>query len=211
MDRLIIESTEGRITLGIVMFVAIMILVGWVAINEPARMAEFEQQHTARSIERGAELFASNCSSCHGNNGYGIGGRAPALNSPHLFGYDYLGTVNGEIASLERELLDYEGLAMDLSAFNVSEQAGTIVVLNNRKDDLLAQIAESNDEAFISNAAIEIGHIDARLSDDAEQVAARIEAIEAGEPIGDDAGLSDSALEARLEALQSNGQCLAHL
>ncbi|MEL6308030.1 MAG: c-type cytochrome, partial [Chloroflexota bacterium] len=73
MDRLIIESIEGRITLGIVMFLSIMILIGWVALNEPARMAEFEEQHTARSIERGAELFAANCATCHGADGYGIG------------------------------------------------------------------------------------------------------------------------------------------
>ena len=37
MNRLIIERIEGRILVGITMFVAIMILVGWVAINEPAR------------------------------------------------------------------------------------------------------------------------------------------------------------------------------
>ena len=51
------KSIEGRILTGTVMFVAIMILVGWVAINEEARMQAFVQQHTGRSVERGAELF----------------------------------------------------------------------------------------------------------------------------------------------------------
>ena len=45
------------------MFVGMMILVGWVAINEEARMQSFVRQHTGRSIERGAELFASLCPS----------------------------------------------------------------------------------------------------------------------------------------------------
>ena len=59
MDRLIIESIEGRITLGIVMFVSLMILIGWIMINEPYRMAEFQEQHLGRSIEVGAELLRS--------------------------------------------------------------------------------------------------------------------------------------------------------
>lgn len=106
LDRLIIQNIEGRIMLGIVMFVSIMILIGWVAINEPARMASFEEQHVGRSTERGAELFAANCSTCHGTAGYGQTGVAPALNNPHLFGYDFLADVNGDIARLQRRVRD---------------------------------------------------------------------------------------------------------
>jgi len=86
MNRLIIERIEGRILLGITMFASIMILIGWVAINEPARMASFELQHIGRATERGAELYAANCSTCHGTDGRGIAGRAPAINNPQLFG-----------------------------------------------------------------------------------------------------------------------------
>ena len=35
------KSIDGKILSGIVMFVAIMILIGWVAINEEARMQSF--------------------------------------------------------------------------------------------------------------------------------------------------------------------------
>ena len=63
------KSIDGKILSGIVMFVAIMILIGWVAINEEARMQSFVVQHTGRSIERGAELFASLCVECHGEEG----------------------------------------------------------------------------------------------------------------------------------------------
>ncbi|MCY4248479.1 MAG: hypothetical protein OXE95_12995, partial [Chloroflexi bacterium] len=75
MNLLVIRSIEARILTGITMFVGIMILVGWVAINEEARMQAFVRQHTGRSIERGAELYASLCSECHGEQGYGQGDR----------------------------------------------------------------------------------------------------------------------------------------
>ncbi len=204
MDRLIIKSIEGRIMLGITMFISIMILIGWVAINEPGRMAEFVEQHEGRSIERGAELFAANCSSCHGINGYGIGGRAPALNSPHFFGYDYLASVNNEIASLQRELVDYDGIT-GLGGFDIPDQIGTQELLENRRDELISQIAEVSDEEA-RDLRVELLNIEARLIDNSEQVAERIAAIEAGEPMGDDANpeLTDSELETRLAALQSN-------
>ncbi|MEO1290937.1 MAG: c-type cytochrome, partial [Chloroflexota bacterium] len=187
MDRLIIESVEGRIMLGITMFVAIMILIGWVAINEPARMAEFVEQHEGRSIERGAELYAANCSSCHGNNGYGIAGRAPALNSPHFFGYNYLAEVNNEIASLQRELLDIAG---------TEDQIGTQELLERERDELLDALAvvgitPQEERALV----IELGHVQAQLSEDTEQVLARIGAIEAGEPLGEDAELNGEELD----------------
>ncbi|MGB7338658.1 MAG: c-type cytochrome [Phototrophicaceae bacterium] len=196
MNRLIIESIEGRIMLGITMFISIMILVGWVAINEPARMAEFVEQHEGRSTERGAELFAANCSSCHGINGYGIGGRAPALNSPHFFGYNYIADVNNEIASNERRLLDITG---------TSDIIGTQELLERRQQELLDEIAASSDENPEA-LFIELFTVEAQLSDDLEQVAARIAAIEAGEPIGEDADpeLDDDQLAARLVALQDN-------
>lgn len=200
MNRLIIESIEGRIMLGITMFISIMILVGWVAINEPGRMAEFVEQHEGRSIERGAELFAANCSSCHGNNGYGIAGRAPALNSPHFFGYNYLADVNNQIAALERELVDLVGIP-DVSV-------GTQELLELRRDALLDELA-LEENADNTDLLIEVLTVEARLSEDIEDVAARIEAIEAGEPIGDDISteavpMDETQSEERLIALQEN-------
>ena len=61
MNLLFIRSIEGRILMGITMFVGMMILVGWVAINEEARMQAFVQQHTG-PVDRSAagELFALN-------------------------------------------------------------------------------------------------------------------------------------------------------
>ena len=117
MNRLLpIKSIESRILTGISMFVAIMILIGWVAINEEARMQAFVRQHTGRSIERGAELFASLCSECHGEEGLGSGDRAPALNSPHLFGFDPVAEQTGAITNANRALVRLNQLSQGLVA-----------------------------------------------------------------------------------------------
>lgn len=163
LDRLVIESVEGRITLGITMFVAIMVLIGWVAINEPARMAAFEEQHLGRSIERGAELFAANCSTCHGPNGYGIGGRAPGINNPHLFGFDYLSEVNGQIARLEREANEINIRIDELQA---------------QRDALITQVAGASAEERAEIVA-QIGEIDAQIDPAVEgSIGARLAAFD---------------------------------
>lgn len=104
LQRLLIEKIEHRIIVGTVAFLGIMVLVGWIAINEGARMQAFERQYLARSVERGAALFSANCSTCHGIDGRGVIGRGPALNSPYLFGHDFLAVYDRELENLEREL-----------------------------------------------------------------------------------------------------------
>ncbi len=114
LKRLLIDRMENRILVGVTAFLASMVLVGWVAINEPGRMAAFEQQHLARSIEKGAELFANNCATCHGADGLGSG-RAPGLNNPQLFGVDFLASIDSEIAALETAKADVETLQTTLA------------------------------------------------------------------------------------------------
>ena len=83
---------DQKVILGTVFFLGILLLVGWVAIKEESRISEFETQFTSRSLERGATIFESTCSPCHGRNGQGSG-RAPALNNPALFNGDRLGQM----------------------------------------------------------------------------------------------------------------------
>ena len=148
MGRLLfIKSIEGRILTGITMFVGMMILVGWVAINEEARMQAFVRQHTGRSIERGAELFASLCSECHGEDGYGQGNRAPGLNNPHLFGYDPVGLQTAAIINATR----------------------TLVRLNDNTDDLLAEftdVANPPSEERQSEILAEIESLETRIEEE---------------------------------------------
>jgi mono/diheme cytochrome c family protein len=102
LQRLLVERIEHRIIVGTVAFLAIMVLVGWIAINEGARMQAFERQYAGRSVERGAALYMTYCSTCHQVDGRGAVGRAPALNSPHLFGHDFLAEQRSEITALRR-------------------------------------------------------------------------------------------------------------
>ena len=93
---------EQRILIGTVAFLATLVLVGWIAINEGGRMAAFDKEFSGRAIEDGAMLFASNCSPCHGADGRGSA-RAPALNSPLLFGYDFLADIHKQREALTTE------------------------------------------------------------------------------------------------------------
>ena len=120
LQRLLIDRMENRILVGITMLLASMVLVGWVAINETGRMASFQQQHLARSIEKGAELYANNCATCHGPGGEGSA-RAPGLNNPQLFGHDYLAPSDSQIAAVEAGIARFDMLTAAL--MDESEQA----------------------------------------------------------------------------------------
>lgn len=93
-------SVEQRALLGTLVFIAIVVAVGWVALNEPKRMETFTAQYDARSIQRGATIFISSCSGCHGARGEGLTGIAPALNASDLFDGTRL-TAMGWTGSLE--------------------------------------------------------------------------------------------------------------
>ncbi len=76
---------DWRAGLGSLMFFAMIVLVVWQGVNEGNRMETYAAQYDARSIQRGAGLFYDNCRPCHGADGSGIEGVAPALNTPDLF------------------------------------------------------------------------------------------------------------------------------
>lgn len=73
------------IALGTASVVILTAVFGLIALDEPARMQAFTQGFEARQIENGAALFEANCQTCHGPQGQGIEGRAPALKTASLF------------------------------------------------------------------------------------------------------------------------------
>lgn len=77
-----------RVVIGTILIAASMFIAAFVLLNEPARMTDFADGYKGRSIEAGAVIFATNCSPCHGINGQGIDGVAPALNTRELFDKD---------------------------------------------------------------------------------------------------------------------------
>ena len=90
---------KWRILLGTLAIVAVAGLLGMIALRERDRMAGFTQAYHARQIEVGAALFENNCRTCHGPQGKGIDGVAPAINATDLFNgqrlaaIGYIGTV----------------------------------------------------------------------------------------------------------------------
>jgi len=152
MNRLLIKSIEGRIFTGVTMFVGIMILIGWVAINEEARMQSFVQQHTGRAVERGAELYASNCSECHGPGGLGSGNKAPALNNPQFFGYDALAEYNDAIVGANRALVSISQTATELQAELTDAEDP---ISEDRLAEIETELAELDAEVETQNTIIE--------------------------------------------------------
>lgn len=63
---------------------SIVLVIFQFAIEEP-RMKAQEDNWAGRSIEKGAEIFANNCSNCHGADGKGLPNVAPALHSKYFF------------------------------------------------------------------------------------------------------------------------------
>jgi mono/diheme cytochrome c family protein len=74
-----------RVIVGTLSLVITMIVVGYVAVTEQDRMANFAIAYDAREVEVGAALFESNCATCHGLRGQGVPAKGPALNTPELF------------------------------------------------------------------------------------------------------------------------------
>src|SRR3990170_5715330 len=76
---------KWQIALGTLSVVATIIVLAIVAVGEPRRMAGFTTSYQARQIETGALIFESSCRPCHGAQGEGIEGVAPAINAADLF------------------------------------------------------------------------------------------------------------------------------
>lgn len=85
MQGLFVKSPILKIALGILGALGCIILLGLVLATENVRMADQTDNWAAREIENGALLFANNCANCHGPDGKGLPGVAPALNSHYFF------------------------------------------------------------------------------------------------------------------------------
>ncbi len=94
---------KWHIALGTFAMVAIAIAIVFIAANETGRMESFTQSYHCRRIEAGATLFENNCRTCHGPQGEGIPGVAPAINAADLYNGERLAAV-GYSGTLEEYL-----------------------------------------------------------------------------------------------------------
>jgi cytochrome c2 len=57
---------QVKIIIGTVAFMMTMMLFGYAALREPARLERFAAADLGRNVEKGAEIFYNNCATCHG-------------------------------------------------------------------------------------------------------------------------------------------------
>src|SRR5215216_5094631 len=105
-------------------------------------MAAFDKEFAGRSIESGAMLFASNCSPCHGADGRGSS-RAPALNSPVLFGFDYFADIHKQREALTTE----QGLPTTTDA-RKTEITAALADLDTQETQRKTQIQAAIDKGY---------------------------------------------------------------
>ncbi len=113
----------------------------WAALHEEERLQYAQIGVHAQSIERGAELYLIHCAVCHGLDGLGLVGHAPALNNPQLFGHNFFPEVTGQIGELNREItaLTREKTADGTSDTRKTEIDEQIIEIEVAIDDLNAQ------------------------------------------------------------------------
>jgi cytochrome c2 len=93
------------IGLGTFSIIVVTGALAFLAVGETARMEDFTEAFHSRRIESGAALFENLCRSCHGPQGEGIQGVAPALQVADLFNgsrleaIGYGGTVEDYVRS----------------------------------------------------------------------------------------------------------------
>ena len=60
---------QVKVIIGTIAFMLVMIILGVIALFEPARLEETTEAFAGRQIEKGAVLFSENCAECHGVEG----------------------------------------------------------------------------------------------------------------------------------------------
>ena len=60
---------QVKIIIGTISFMLTMIILGFAALREPARLAAFAAAEQGRAIENGAHLYDGQCATCHGVEG----------------------------------------------------------------------------------------------------------------------------------------------
>jgi mono/diheme cytochrome c family protein len=60
---------QVKVVIGTIAFMLTMIILGFAALLEPARMAERTADFAGRNVESGADIFQSACATCHGVDG----------------------------------------------------------------------------------------------------------------------------------------------
>ena len=118
-DPAVERSTRRWIIAGIALTALFALAFPFYRLYEPSARAEARETLTESLTEQGLELFAANCSSCHGDDGQGVD--APALNSQQFLS----AATDDQIASLIAHGVPGTGMsayALDFGGFLTLEQ-----------------------------------------------------------------------------------------
>ena len=86
MKKIHLEIIFGTVFILIsALLLAIMAVKEQDRLGEEGRLSAYEGQQRASQIEFGAGIYETNCTSCHGEYGQGIPGKAPCLRCEELF------------------------------------------------------------------------------------------------------------------------------
>jgi len=103
---------QVKIVITTIAFMLTMIIFGYAALREPARMETFAEAFEGRRIEFGGTIYHGNCATCHGEHGkaelcFNAEGEQEACKGRALNSYDLLCEVNGKSARMTA--LGWEG------------------------------------------------------------------------------------------------------
>jgi mono/diheme cytochrome c family protein len=102
---------QVKIIIGTVAFMISMMVLGYAALSEQARLERFTDARLGRQIEMGAHLYEQNCATCHGVHGKAEECYDPSSGDPiGCIGLplNYQSLVCGDI-SMRMEALNWEG------------------------------------------------------------------------------------------------------
>jgi mono/diheme cytochrome c family protein len=80
-----VRSALAKLILSILAMMVAVAVVLFQGVIEERRMAAQTDNWDGRSVQNGAAIYANNCASCHGPDGKGLPGVAPALHSRYFF------------------------------------------------------------------------------------------------------------------------------
>ncbi len=116
LERMLVSRIEHRLIIASLCFFALMVILAWVALNENYRMNDYDKGFKAQAVEMGADLYLKACAVCHGYDGLGEIGRAPALNNPQLFGHNFFPDITKQEAGMAQEAANLIREQRDLDA-----------------------------------------------------------------------------------------------
>ncbi|MEK6255942.1 MAG: cytochrome c [Chloroflexota bacterium] len=147
MKRVQLEIVLGTIFI----FLSGALLVAF-GLEEPGRLASYENTQRAELIEFGASIYEINCTSCHGSRAQGVEGKAPCLRCREFFAPIAI-TIDGEI---------YEVNADTEVASGVVEGRKVRVEYADENGTRIATLVEvvGSDVSSVSSSGVATGIVD---------------------------------------------------